>query len=128
MGQIVSTTVGGILLFALVGSLVSCGFNAVNEARHPELAAQRERKAEEVSAANRREQIARIAEKEARDAEHAKKMRGFAEQARENENRCIRQLGYEECRRIYRPTAEETAAQLAIADRASRIAEAHQDR
>lgn len=127
LGQIVSVTVGGILLFALMGSLVSCGLNAVNEARNPELAVQR-RDAEAASrAANLREEAVRTAEKKARDAEHTATMRAYAERARENEKRCIRQLGPEECRRIYRPTAEETAAQLAIVERAGRVAEAYRD-
>lgn len=46
---------------------------------------------------------------------------------RQRENTCIRQLGYEECRRIYHPTSEERAAEAAITERAGRIAEAYRD-
>lgn len=131
LGQFVGNTVAAILVFALVGSLGSCAFGAIgrsiNDARHPELAALRRANEAADLATNRREEQARIAADGARDAEHERKMRELAEQARENENRCIREMDYETRRRIYHPTAAEKAAEQAVVERAARITEAYRD-
>ena len=131
LGQFVGNAVAAILLFALVGSLGSCAFGAIgrsiSDARHPELAAQRRASEAAEMAANRREEQARIAASEARQSAHERKMRDYAEQARENENLCIRQMDYETCRRIYHPTPAERAAEQAVVERAARISEAYRD-
>lgn len=131
LGQLVGNAVGGILLFALLGSLGSCAFTAigqsVNHARHAELAAQRRAAEAAAITASRREDRARVAAAESRKAEHEEKMGEYAERARDNENRCIREMDYETCRRIYRPTAAERAREQAVVERAARIAEAYRD-
>lgn len=55
-------------------------------------------------------------------------MRDLAARARERENLCIQRLDYDTCRRIYRPTGEESIAQQEAADRAARVAEAYRQR
>lgn len=129
LDRVVGNAAGAILLCALVGSLGSCAFAAIgqgiNDARHPEQAAQRRAHEAAAVVAARQEEQERLDAAVARRAEHDRTMAALAEEARENEKRCIRQMDYETCRRIYRPTAAEMAAEQAIVDRAARIAEAH---
>lgn len=126
-GQMAGTAVGAILLFALLGSVVSCGVSAVSDARHPERRAERRSEEAAKSESNRRQEEARKAEDAARRAEHALVMDRYAQEARANENRCLREMDYETCRRIYHPTAAERAAEQASVDRAARIAEAYRE-
>lgn len=91
--------------------------------RHVAAAAQ----AKAESAANDREAADKAAtELAANEARYAEAERRAAAK-REKENACIREFDYETCRRIYNPTTEEIEAQIAISQRANRIAEAYRD-
>lgn len=127
-----------VVLLAIVWSVGSCAVRAYEEANGPEAQAKRRAEAEAQQIAHERRMAAydeqirtselRRAELE-REAQHyAELNRAAAARKRENENNCIRRLGYEECRRIYNPTTAELEAQLAMADRASRVAEAYRGR
>lgn len=89
------------------------GYAARQEAAAAEYAAEQKQQADKAAAEEAAKQ-ARYAEAERRDAEQ-----------REKENACIREFDYETCRRIYNPTTEELKAQIAISQRANRIAEAY---
>lgn len=106
----------------LWGSAVVIG-SAYEQAFHPERV--EVRRQAEATRTQQREVVvqAEAAAEAARDAARDKRDR----EQRQRENACIRQLGYEECRRIYHPTSEERAAQAAITERAGRIAEAYRD-
>ncbi|RYY22560.1 MAG: hypothetical protein EOP62_22900 [Sphingomonadales bacterium] len=129
LGQLVGNTVAAVITLALLAMLGSCVFSAIgrgiDDARHPELAAQRKAQAAAEIVETQRKEQARIADEEARRAAHAQTMRDLSARARESENRCIQRMDYETCRRIYRPTREESIAQQAQAERAARIAEAY---
>lgn len=106
----------------LWGSAVVIG-SAYEQAFHPERVevrrqaeAVRTQQREAVVEAEAAAETARRAEREQRDREQ-----------RQKENACIRELGYDACRRIYHPTAEERAAEMAVVERANRIAEAYRD-
>lgn len=92
--------------------------------RHVAAAAQAEAEADanEEKAADKA--ATELAANEARYAEADRR----AAAKRDKENSCIREFDYETCRRIYNPTAEELEAQIAISQRANRIAEAYSDR
>jgi flagellar biosynthesis/type III secretory pathway M-ring protein FliF/YscJ len=93
------------------------------QAAHPERAEQRRQV--ELAEAQRQATVAQ-AEEAAIASRRAERERRDDEQ-RQRENRCIRQMDYETCRRIYHPTPAETAAEQAVVERAARIAEAYRD-
>lgn len=138
LDQLVRNTLAGMILLTLLLGMAGCAFNligrTISEARHPELAVQRRADEAAKRAAierdvdeGRQREERRLKAEEARRAAHDEIMRGYAERARENENRCIRQMDYETCRRIYRPTSAEKAVDAAAIERAQRIAEAYRD-
>lgn len=114
---------GVVALVAFVWLSVVVVKNSYVQAFHPEIVEQQRQ--EQAVEARKKQEVAdaQAAAEAAKDRERANRDR----EQRRLENQCIRELGYEACRRIYHPTAEERAAERAVVDRASRIAEAYRD-
>lgn len=117
---------GWLVVIVLGGATIHYVGLGIEMMRDPQ--AYRERQLAAIADAEANERA--VADKAAADlaadeARRAEKVRYEAEQ-REKENSCIRELDYDTCRRIYQPTREELEAQLAISQRANRIAEAYQ--
>lgn len=127
--DIVSNALGCVIMLALILSFGGCAVRSagrvIDDTLHPRAAYERR-------VAERNEQMAREAklerdraaqeEKEAeREAADAAERKRREEEREAKEKECARQLGFDACREIYRPTDAEIRDQLRVVDRANQL-------
>lgn len=110
-----------VVAFVWLSALVVGGI--YEQAFHPEKVEQRRQATVAKAQKAQTITVAQAAVEAAKDEE--RRQRDLAQ--RDKENGCIREIGYEACRRIYQPTPEERAGERAVMDRADRVAEAYSD-
>lgn len=127
--DVVSNALGCVFMLALILSFGGCAVRSAGRVIDDTL---NPRAAHERRVAERNEQMARDAKLERdrvvqEEKEAARKAADAAERKRHEDERdakekeCARQLGFDACREIYRPTDAEIRDQLRVVDRANQL-------